>query len=972
MPKLFQSLRSAFNRLRETLFKRFFRARFRYDIFISYSHSDAKTYAVNLKKQLTTLDFSCFIDEEEAPPGSHLDPTLTKALNKSAVLVLLATKHALSRPYILTEFQKFAATNRTIVPINILGALTKNDEEELKKAPWNIITDRKIIWIDENDEAFNKQNPSLEIADGIDKLFKYTRRNVRVRAEIIGTAVLVLLAAIGAGFVIRNQAQDLTAQTQRAKDAGKRATEQEKRALDASIEAQKQLVRAEDARKRAEEQQKIADAAKKEADRQQELARAATAEAERQQQLANAAKEEADRQLTIARARQLANQAELSRGTDSEDLFRSNSMAMRSLDMHPTLEGDFALRKGLSLLPSLSNETPYEANATRVAVSPNATAFGSLTAKTEVEISRTGKPVVRKNRPDVHSYLALSNDGAYFATGGGNKVLIQQTDTQKSWEIEIFEEANIRGIALSPKGKFLAIIANAEEGLWVEVWEREGKKAIGTPMRGSVDFVLLQSVAFSVDKEEVLAVGGYEQRNGGQNGFLRTWLIRQVSGANNECLKEECKQNSTWSFAPQSTLRHPIKVNMIAVAADDDYLVTASQQTALVWKRTRLDDYQQVARIALQNPLALAFDQSLKHLYVISDSDETRKTVKVWEASGRSEIAQINPKSPITAVSFNGERDTFFTVHRTYGDDEDAMRIWDTVSLEQKKRDAIKLRNLDQFDISGDGSYLAAADNESKVRVWDITQKASMEVVTNYRPNILKSIRLSWDGQFLALSGSEKNDEVSVMVYQKRDRSYHEFSRKLILPAGANPETLAISPSGNLLAITIPEQQQIKLWNVKTGTDAPQKIASQLYPVAVLFSPKGELLAALGTSGEAKLWTVATGKELTSLSGSGAGTDVSDAHHNVAFSRDGRYIAVGNFDHTARVFVVATGEELMRLQHDDPVTSVSFSRDGKYLATATSASSGDTANNKEFGLWTWLIQPRDLIAETCKRSQRPC
>src|SRR5262249_26746569 len=185
MPALITGVRSLLHSVRERLFKGLFRARFRYDVFISYSHRDAREYAANLKDQLAQLDFSCFIGKEESPPGSSLDPTLAKALRKSAVLVLLATERALTRPYIVSEFEKFAATERTIVPINILGALTKDDEAVLSKSPWSLITERKIVWIDEADDAFAKQKPSPQIADGIDKLFKYTRRNARVRTEII-------------------------------------------------------------------------------------------------------------------------------------------------------------------------------------------------------------------------------------------------------------------------------------------------------------------------------------------------------------------------------------------------------------------------------------------------------------------------------------------------------------------------------------------------------------------------------------------------------------------------------------------------------------------------------------------------------------------------------------------------------------------------------------------------------------------
>jgi len=192
MRELLRNLRTALNKERESLFKSLFRARFRYDVFISYSHGDAKEYAVALKKQLQGLDFTCFIDEEESPAGVSLDPTLEKALRKSAVLVLIATERALTRPYVALEFERFTATNRTVVPINIAGALTNHDRAVLRTKPWNLIDSRKLVWVDETAHAFDAKNPSPPVADSIDKLFKYTRRNVRVRAEILGTAALVL------------------------------------------------------------------------------------------------------------------------------------------------------------------------------------------------------------------------------------------------------------------------------------------------------------------------------------------------------------------------------------------------------------------------------------------------------------------------------------------------------------------------------------------------------------------------------------------------------------------------------------------------------------------------------------------------------------------------------------------------------------------------------------------------------------
>ena len=732
MPRLLHDLQSLLKRLREGLFKSLFRARFKYDVFISYSHRDSKEYAVNLKNQLSKLDFSCFIDEEEAPVGSSLDPTLTKALSKTAVLVFLATEWAITRPYIVSEFENFVATGRTIVPINILGTLTNNNEATLTRSPWNAIKDRKLVWLDETDEAFAKKNPSPSIADGIDKLFKYTRRNVRVRIEIIGTAVLVLLAAIGAGFVIKDKADEVKRQTNVADAARQEATKQQGIADEAGKEARRQLTAAKNATEKANQQRQLAETAKhdaetakEEANRQQEIARAAKDEANKQQQLARTAKAEADRQQTIAHARQLANQAELDRGISSDDLLNSTSTAKRSIELHHTLEGDLALRKSLNLLPLRSDEITYRGKLTAGAASPNATAVAFLSANGEIQIHRRDKNVVSKNKPAAHTLLALSNDGQYFATAGGHTALIQNTDTDQSWDITIFEESNIKAIALSPKGNYLAMIASEDEGLWVEVWERDSRKLIGKPIHGSIDFMQLASLAFSADENILLVVGGNEKKGGAVNGFLRTWVIEEPAPRDSS---QQGEKSSSYSFESRSTLRQPLSVNMVAAASKDDYLVTAGDYTAVVWKRTRLGDYEQIARIPLEHSLALAFDPRPRHLHVISQPTgwidgaprDVDKTVKIWDTSGQRQNAGTALDEEILGVSFSRNRDLLTTITQAIATEENAFRLWDPLKLDERKQDRIKLSGPRHFAFSGDGNYLAAEDEQGVVQLWNV------------------------------------------------------------------------------------------------------------------------------------------------------------------------------------------------------------------------------------------------------------
>ncbi|MFY9975870.1 MAG: hypothetical protein WAK53_16555, partial [Chromatiaceae bacterium] len=121
---------------------------------------------------------------------------------------------------------------------------------------------------------------------------------------------------------------------------------------------------------------------------------------------------------------------------------------------------------------------------------------------------------------------------------------------------------------------------------------------------------------------------------------------------------------------------------------------------------------------------------------------------------------------------------------------------------------------------------------------------------------------------------------------------------------------------------------------------------------AVAFSPDGTRLATASMDSTARLWEVATGRELGRL-----------AHHGVvlavAFSPDGTRLATASLDKTARLWEAA-GRQLARLAIYGEVSDVAFSPDGAMLATA---GPGPRAR-------LWLCRTEDLIAAACRCLER--
>lgn len=134
-----------------------------------------------------------------------------------------------------------------------------------------------------------------------------------------------------------------------------------------------------------------------------------------------------------------------------------------------------------------------------------------------------------------------------------------------------------------------------------------------------------------------------------------------------------------------------------------------------------------------------------------------------------------------------------------------------------------------------------------------------------------------------------------------------------------------VSPDGRTFA-TVGETG-LKIWDMKTGKVIRSIASGKNPPEAVAFSPEGKSLATGSEDGVAIHG--ADGELVRQIRGEPYRI------RSIAFSPDGRTLATAALDDTARLWDVATGRPIRRLDLSLSADSIQFSADGRSLLAST-------------------------------------
>jgi WD40 repeat protein/serine/threonine protein kinase len=531
---------------------------------------------------------------------------------------------------------------------------------------------------------------------------------------------------------------------------------------------------------------------------------------------------------------------------------------------------------------------------------------------------------VQDHEGDAH-FVTWSPKGETLASGGKDGfVRLWSAPTLQKRAAWRAHEKEVNLVLFSPDG---TILATASDDHSIRLWTLP-EYTPRDPLTGHGDWV--ESMAFSPDSKSLAASG--------RDGVVRLWDV--ATG--------QCRQTRDL---------HAGKIQMLQFSPDGQTLAAATARGGVVL----LD----VDRLRRRAPVSLAEEVES---VTFSPDGRTLAVGRMWNG----EISLVEASTHRTLLVLRGHQGTIRVASfapdgsllASCGDDG-RLLVWELPSGRLRQTINVAHDRVWWASWSPDGKHLATADRSGTVKLYDMSVPPARQTfrfesptggvffrdasrlralvessrlweldVTSQRVKVRTLPARSWfvsgDGSLLGTRWHDCQVEVGDA---DRERSWQTDCHGLIKALDRSPDgrhlALALLPAPDChhLAAGDPSQPPVVwLWDLTAGTK------KNLGPSVgehrdVAFSRDGKVLA-VADGRRVRIVEVATGKPRQVLEGHSKNV------LGFAFSPDGRLLATSSLDRSVRLWVLATGQERSCLfRHQAEVCHLAFSPDGKTLAT---------------------------------------
>ncbi|MFN8459870.1 MAG: hypothetical protein U0401_35350 [Anaerolineae bacterium] len=704
-----------------------------------------------------------------------------------------------------------------------------------------------------------------------------------------------------------------------------------------------------------------------------------------------AAQTEIESQRQFAQAQTLAAQSQQVLNDTPEDLMLSVLLATESLQRLPTVEGNIALRRSLSLLPRPLVQLNHEDNVETVAFVPDTTwlVTGGKNHKALIwDLSNTQKLMEFAHESTVYT-VEPSPNGKWFATITENGIArIWDIVTQKE-TVKVELEDKIRTVAFSPDSEKFA--TGGDDNI-ARIWDVNTGREILSLSHASP----LASVNFSSDGKWLVT---------GSSNDIRIWDTN-----NGHELNRFDGGGRSVAFTPDNKLLAILRMGLVQIrTVETGEIITVIKEVDPIEDMT-------------VNP---------NNQWLATGTVEGR--VRVWDILTGKEIVRLAHHSYGISLAFSSDGMKLAT-----GNWDEVARVWQIEQIPETEP-LYHSERVNQITFSPDSQWLATKSEDNTARLWDVS--AGKEIAYIEHKGSINSLTFSADGKQLATASSDG----TVNILDTTTRQLLTFS------GHEGPVNQVVFSPDNQLLATASDDNTAKIWDVKTGYELAtlrhnsfftntEGITKPWSINSVSFSPDGQWLATASDDSTARIWEVNTGRELVlfnqkekmaptvtdwrirdadfindedwliTRSDAGATTDTAYQtriyeistqteitrtffaaftndgqvaafydYNNVSinqlsptlktlwiqgmggrrtfvFSSNGDLLATGSWNPRynfgdASVWDVKTGQELAYLPHDGQVWLVAFSPDNQWVATLSSGAIGPNYEGGGMRLW---------------------